>query len=112
MPCIHIIEDDQDLLALIKYHLLSRGFEVCDDYNGELFVVNGHSDSDLYLVDINLDNRSGTEICEKVRSLYGTPVILMSANVHLEAMASLCKADAYIQKPFHIDDLLLQINRF
>lgn len=112
MSCIHIIEDDRDLLALIRYHLLSRGFDVCDDYNGDMFVAGGEDKSDLYLVDVNLDNRSGTDLCEKIRKNHLKPVILMSANEHLQAMAALCGAESFIRKPFHFEELLVQIIRF
>jgi DNA-binding response OmpR family regulator len=112
MPSIHIIEDDSDLLALMKYQLAGRGYQIYDDFNGNFLASGGDSGSDLYLVDVNLDNRSGLDLCGMVKSKWQKPVILVSANEHLESMARICGADAWVHKPFLVDSLLGQIARF
>ncbi|MFT3934096.1 MAG: response regulator [Chitinophagaceae bacterium] len=106
MACIHIIEDDRDLLQLIAGWLRSKGYQVCDDYNGNAYEAGEDSLPDMFLIDVYLNDKSGLDICRNLKaSLSPHPVILMSAADNLPQMARACRADGYIRKPFRLDAL-------
>jgi two-component system phosphate regulon response regulator PhoB len=110
MPCIHIIEDDVDLLELLTSYLQGQGYQVCDDYNGNRYEAGDDTLPDLFLIDVHLKDKSGLDICRNLKnSLAPHPVILMSAADNLPVLARQCMADGYIQKPFALDELKKKI---
>jgi DNA-binding response OmpR family regulator len=68
---------------------------------------------DLLVIDINLPDMNGMEICEQAREIYGdTAVILMvTAESRIERLVTSMDlgADDFLPKPFHIDELLGRI---
>ena len=110
MSCIHIIEDDVDLLQLLTFYFTSQGYNVCDDYNGDGFGRGEDTASDLFLIDINLADKSGLDICEELKRSGHHAVIMMSAIDNLPLLARLCRADDYIRKPFSLTDIKSKVD--
>ena len=103
---IYIIEDDEDILTILNIFFKTRGYKVIADYNGNKFKIPGESCPDVYLIDINLKDKNGFDICKKIKKECNhTHVVLMSANIYLEKMALDCNADAFIHKPFDLENL-------
>lgn len=110
MPVIQIIEDDEDLLQILKFYFSSEGFTVVDDYNGDRFTAGEATNADIYLVDINLINKSGLDITKQIKTgSFQKPVILMSANFHLKKLAAESAADDFIEKPFELNDMITRV---
>jgi DNA-binding response OmpR family regulator len=68
---------------------------------------------DIILLDINLGQASGTELCIMLKADPRTvhlPVVLMTAG-YIRAEDSLCGADAIIEKPFDISGLIETVER-
>ncbi len=66
---------------------------------------------DLILLDINLKNKSGFELCKMIRDKYDTPIFFISARLSNEDMmiALNIGGDDYITKPYHLNVLLAKV---
>ncbi|MDB5280601.1 response regulator [Ferruginibacter paludis] len=105
-PAILLIDDDKDLLEILRRKLVKEGCVVNISQNGakisEMIV---ESTPDCILLDIHMEGINGTDICKKLKSQAQTsdiPVLLLSANHNIEKIAALCGADGYISKPLDI----------
>ncbi len=112
---IIIIEDDEDTLDIMSYILTEEGYEIVSANNGKLLDdVHAHQPV-LILMDNRLTDGFGGDICKQFKSDPATkhyPVVLVSANMHLEKMATDSQADGYLKKPFDISELLELVKRF
>jgi len=109
MRKVIVVEDDDDILFVVSFALEKNGYMVLPLVVGELVEEEVlRMKPDLILMDINLRTCDGRELCLKLKSKYQlqTPIILFSANVHLASTVHLYKADGFIAKPFHLDDLV------
>ncbi|WP_431200950.1 response regulator [Mucilaginibacter sp. P25] len=63
----------------------------------------------LILLDEWLNGVKGSQICQDLRNIdpcHTLPIVLISAVFQLPAVAAKCRADAFIAKPFDIDELV------
>lgn len=110
---IAIIEDEEDLLELLEFHLKKAGFEVEGFLNAlHIEQLLQEESVDLLIMDRNLPAMEGTELIKRLRqSGYQTPVIFLTAKSSdrekLEGFAA--GADDYITKPFKFEELLARI---
>ena len=108
MKKLLVIEDDPDTLTIIRFLFEDKGFNVSESQNKvpiELIIKNNPN---LILLDHVLPDGFGKEICKEIKANPHTshiPVILFSTVTGLEKLANEGSADAYIEKPFDINDL-------
>lgn len=115
---ILIIEDDPDIIGLLQYRLEHKGFEVITAQTGdEGLRLAEERRPDLITLDINLPEVNGFTICSMLKGneeYKHIPIIMLTArdeesdHVFFEHMAP----EAYITKPFEVEDLLVKINEF
>jgi DNA-binding response OmpR family regulator len=108
---IVIIEDDPNILELLVYLFESEGYKVNPFATGRSADEIGLLMPDVVILDVSLvgSPQRGDQICSEIKKLLSTsklPVILLSAEKDLESIAKNCFADAFIGKPFDIDDLV------
>ena len=114
---ILIIDDDDHILEVLKIILVAEGYMVTP-LNSVAAVEDLMTiQPDLILLDVRIigSPKRGNEICAEVKSHHlhrKLPIILISAESDLEALASECGADAFIQKPFDIYELIRRIKDF
>ncbi|MHB8207699.1 response regulator transcription factor [Mucilaginibacter sp.] len=108
-----IIEDDHDILDMMKYILEDEGYTVIALTQAgsieEIIQLEPH----LILLDERLPENPGHVLCARIKAhpiAQNIPVILVSAVVDLANVARDCKADNYIQKPFNLLDLTGLVN--
>ena len=104
MKKILLVDDDLDLLFVMEKMLLSNGYyaTATDDGNKVLDLMK-LSMPDLIILDINLGERDGREICESIKAdpaFRHIPIILYSAEQGVEKEIEDCEAAAFIKKPF------------
>jgi DNA-binding response OmpR family regulator len=110
---IVIIEDEEDILELLEYHLTKNGYEVTgftSTEKVEQFLEEEHPS--LLIVDRNLPNVEGSEFIEELRAKgVNTPVIFLSAkNTDNDIDEGFIRGgDDYITKPFRIQEVLFRI---
>lgn len=110
---ILVVEDDVVILKGLESKLIASHYAVDTALDGatalELLFVNSY---DAILLDVNLPDMSGFDICRTVRQEnVGTPIIMVTARDEvLDKIAGLDNgADDYISKPFDYDELLARI---
>lgn len=113
-----IVDDDQDVLNLIRLSLEPAGFRIIRTTKAEEGLELALREKpDLLLVDIMMPNLDGFELLRRIRrhpSMEKIPAIVISAwarNPDQQRMMQLCQEqgsniDAYIGKPFDPADLL------
>jgi two-component system, OmpR family, alkaline phosphatase synthesis response regulator PhoP len=103
---ILIIEDEEDLLALVHYNLVREGYRVTCAVNGEEGLQAARQElPDLLLLDLMLPGIDGLEVCRRLRKdpqLQALPVIMLTARgEEADVVAGLeLGADDYVTKPF------------
>lgn len=111
---ILIADDDESIVEAVKIVLEDEGYSVKTTVNGEdLYEITDYPD--LFLIDIWLSGHNGRDICRYLKSkkeTSSTPVIIISANKDTEDIAKTAGADAFLLKPFEIDDLVSLVVKF
>ena len=112
---IHIVEDEQPIITLVKYNLEKEGYKVSSSDNGNEGIENIKKlFPDLVLLDWMLPDFSGVEICKilkKEKKFKEIPIIMLTAKGEDEDKIKGLNsgADDYITKPFSFPELLARI---
>ncbi len=112
MKNILIIEDDPQIIKLLKIHLEGQIYktDVAQDGVKGLSMALGN-DYDLILLDLTLPLMDGVEVCKQLRLKKSTPLIMLTAkSEEIDRVLGLeIGADDYITKPFSIRELMARI---
>src|SRR3990172_8582919 len=112
---ILIVDDDANLLELIKMRLESAQYEVTAVREEEKAIGAFKSDAfDLCLIDLMLANRDGISLMEEFHAMNPeVPAIILTAHGTIENAVEAMRRGAYsyLTKPFEPRDVLLQIER-
>jgi len=109
---ILIIDDDEDLSFVITDMLEGYGYNVTSAVSAEnAFDLLGERSYDLILLDINLPDATGFEICKELRKVSNVPVIFASARTSESDRISGFDTggDDYLPKPYSMAELISRI---
>ena len=115
MKRVLLIEDDRDIVELVRYNLEREGFQVAAATDGATGLVQVRkTPPDMLLLDLMLPKLSGLEICRDIRrdqALNRMPILMLTARgdeadrvVGLEM-----GADDYVTKPFSPRELVARV---
>ena len=109
---IIIVEDDKEIRKELKILLENSGHQVklvTDFENAHQKIID--EQAHLVLLDINLPNKSGYEICSKIRTKSNIPIIFVTSrnNSMDELKGIMLGGDDYIEKPYNVPILLARI---
>lgn len=110
---ILIIDDDEDLSYIISDMLESYGYHVTTAGDAdEAFSVLSENNFQLILLDINLPDCSGFELCRELRRVSTVPVIFASARTsETDRITGFdIGGDDYLPKPYSMKELLARVN--
>ena len=110
---ILIIDDDVDIAMIITDMLTDKGFGVTHAASSEeAFRILTEKNFHLIILDINLPDSIGFEVCRELRKVSEVPIIFASARTsETDRVAGLdIGGDDYIPKPFSMKELLAHIN--
>ncbi|HET9608394.1 MAG TPA: response regulator transcription factor [Acidimicrobiales bacterium] len=108
-----LVEDDQNIVDLVRTNLIARGFEVIVSKSGADAAALLEVDSpDIVLLDLMLPGLDGFELCRELRERSPVGIIVLSARrgENDKVRALNLGADDYMTKPFGIEELLARIN--
>ena len=114
-PSILIVEDELDLLELLRFNLEREGFDVVTATSGAQALAAARADPpDLVLLDRMLPGMEGLEVCRALKKKPATaavPVILLTAKgEEADVVQGLeAGADDYVTKPFSPRVLLARV---
>lgn len=109
---ILVVEDDINILNIIKYNLVKENYKVLTAIDGEEgYKIAMKKKPDLILLDIMMPKMDGLEVCKKIRKVHDTPIIMLTAKAEeVDKVLGLdLGADDYITKPFSILELKARI---
>ena len=112
---ILIIEDDERIRSELKELLETHSYKVLlvDDFTKDIVKEIKNIDKSLILLDVNLPNDNGYDICRKVKKEENVPIIFVTSMTsdEDELKSLLSGGDDYITKPYNKDILLEKIKR-
>jgi DNA-binding response OmpR family regulator len=103
MATILIIEDEYELVKVLRSYLEQAGFSVLTAQRGDTGLsIWEHKRPDLVLLDLNLPGMDGVDVAREIRRKGSTPIIMLTARVEEtdELIGLELGADDYIAKPF------------
>ena len=111
---ILLLEDDLILATEISSFLTQKGAHCTKVYTGNQFLdIYKKQNFDFYLLDINVPQLNGLEICSLIREKDSlVPIIMISAYGEISDKTEAYQrfADDYLVKPFHFDELWMKVN--
>ena len=112
---ILVVDDDKEVVRLMRAYLEDSGFEVMAAYDGESALHTIRREyPDLVLLDLMLPDRDGWDVTRTIRadkSLQNTPIIMLTARVDdTDKIVGLeIGADDYVTKPFSPRELTARV---
>ncbi len=103
MATILIIEDEPELVKVLRSYLEQAGFTVLTAGRGDTGLSTWeHKRPDLVLLDLNLPGLDGLDVAREIRRKSDTPIIMLTARVEeMDELIGLeIGADDYLPKPF------------
>jgi len=109
---ILVVEDEKDLVKILKYNLEKDGFRVISAGDGETGLALFRKEKpDLVLLDIMLPKLDGFEFCKIVRHESKTPILMLTAKAdEVDRVLGLeLGADDYVTKPYSVREVVARI---
>lgn len=109
-----IVDDETSVREVLRDGLQGAGYEVLEAGSQQtLFDCMESASIDLITLDLNLGSEDGLEIAREIRSKNNVPIVMITARTQpferVEGLQS--GADDYIIKPFHIEEVLVRVDR-
>ena len=107
-----VVDDDINVLSLLKEYLENTGFKVFAANNGnsaiEIFKM---EKLDIVILDVMLPNKDGFEITKEIRQNSNIPIIMLTARVEEfdKILGFELGIDDYVTKPFSPKELVVRI---
>lgn len=104
---ILIVDDEADLSAMLKRYFELNGYNVMVAENGTQAIEKAGKQPDLIILDINMPDIDGLEVCQRIRDFVACPILFLTARIEDKDKVKgfTVGGDDYIVKPFSIDEL-------
>jgi DNA-binding response OmpR family regulator len=106
---ILVVDDDRLVLATVTHGLSQAGYDVIDADNGDdaILLARQHRPQ-LALLDIRMEGKSGFDVAETLRDVYGIPFMFLSAFSDPATLAKVQSlgAQAYLIKPLDVGEIV------
>ncbi len=109
---ILIVDDEKNIVELIKFHLKKENYRVIEAYKGKDAIdLFKKEKPDLIILDVMLPDMGGFEVCKNIRKESKVPIIMLTAKGEEidKILGFELGADDYITKPFSPRELLARI---
>ena len=112
---ILVVDDDKEIVRLVRAYLEQAGYEVLVAYDGESALhILRRERPDLLILDLMLPDRDGWDVTRIVRgdpSLERTPILMLTARVqdHDKILGLELGADDYVTKPFNPREVVARV---
>lgn len=109
---ILIVDDEKNIVELIKFHLKKESYRILEAYKGrDAIEVYRKEKPDLIILDLMLPDMGGFEVCKSIRKESKVPIIMLTAKGEEvdKILGFELGADDYITKPFSPRELLARI---
>jgi DNA-binding NarL/FixJ family response regulator len=111
-----VVDDDPVVVELVQFALADAGHASCCAFSGvEAISLVACDPISAAVLDVNLPDRSGYEVCREIRRIYGTglPIVFISGDrkeAYDRVGGLLLGADDYLVKPFDPRELVMRLD--
>lgn len=113
---ILVVDDERNIVDILKLNLQKEGYTVDEAYDGAVAVekalaADPSDRPDLILLDVMLPEMNGFEVCRKIREVSSVPILMITAREEeVDKVLGLeIGADDYITKPFSMRELMARV---
>jgi two-component system, OmpR family, alkaline phosphatase synthesis response regulator PhoP len=109
---ILVVDDERNIVELVRLYLEKDGFAVLSAADGEeALAIHARSDPDLVILDLMLPRIDGVEVCREIRRRGTTPILMLTARSDdIDTVVGLeVGADDYVTKPFNPRTLVARV---
>lgn len=107
MNTILIVDDEEDIVSMLQDYFLYNGYHVMTATSGREAISKAAKEPDLILLDINMPDIDGLQVCSRIREFVVCPILFLTARVEdsdkVRGFAS--GGDDYVIKPFSLSEL-------
>lgn len=104
---ILIADDETDIVSMLKDYFEFNGYDVLTASGGLEAIKKAEMQPDIMLLDINMPDIDGMEVCSRIRNFLSCPILFLTARIEdsdkIKGFG--IGADDYIVKPFSVDEL-------
>jgi DNA-binding response OmpR family regulator len=109
---ILVVDDEQNILDVVKAYLEKESFEVISAMDGKTAIdIFNRGSIDLIILDLMLPELTGEEVCRRIRASSSVPIIMLTAKAEedekIEGIS--IGADDYLTKPFSVRELVVRV---
>ncbi|HLX35191.1 MAG TPA: response regulator transcription factor [Candidatus Limnocylindrales bacterium] len=112
MKTILVVDDERNIVDLVRLYLEKEGFGVIWATDGEeALALHARHDPDLVVLDLMLPKKDGFEVCREIRRRGETPIVMLTARSDdVDSIVGLeLGADDYVTKPFNPRALVARV---
>ena len=104
---ILVVDDEKDIVSMLRDYFEINGYDVMTALSGVEAIKKAEKEPDLILLDINMPDIDGMEVCARIRDFISCPILFLTARIdETDKIKGFgIGADDYIIKPFSIDEL-------
>ena len=108
---ILIVDDEPDIVTMLRQFFTSKGYQVFTAANGGEALCQAGKAPDLILLDIQMPDIDGLEVCRRIRDHIPCPILFLTARIEDADKVKGFSAggDDYIVKPFSLIELEARI---
>ena len=104
---ILIVDDEINIVTMLKRFFEGRDYLVMTAADGTEAVKQAERQPDIILLDINMPNMNGLEVCQRIREYVSCPILFLTARIEDadKVKGFAVGGDDYIVKPFSVTEL-------
>lgn len=104
---ILIVDDEPDIVVMLAGFFRSRGYQTLTALNGRETLCMAQQHPDIILLDINMPDMDGLEVCRRIREHVSCPILFLTARIEEmdKVKGFAAGGDDYIVKPFSMAEL-------
>ena len=104
---ILIVDDEPDIVSMLASFFTGNGYQVLTAHSGMESLRRVEQNPDIILLDINMPDMDGLEVCELIRDRVSCPILFLTARIEDRDKVKGFSAggDDYILKPFSLMEL-------
>ena len=106
-----IVDDERDILDMLRRFFERKGYDVITAETGQAALKLAQTQPDMILLDINLPDVDGLQVCATIRRHVSCPILFLTARSEdsdkVKGFAA--GGDDYVVKPFSLDELAARV---
>ena len=109
---ILVVDDEEDIVQMLKSFFESRNYRVLTALNGKAALRQVEHQPDIILLDINMPQIDGLQVCQRIRDYVSCPILFLTARIEDSDKVKGFSAggDDYIVKPFSLVELEARVH--